>query len=74
MGDFDRGGPAADPLKAARLRLGGTETAAMRRFQDAVTRHGAAPTGAPLTRMFASWEAGERAVTVPAYRRVFVDI
>ena len=27
-----------------------------------------------LTRMFASWEAGQRAVTVPAYRLAVVDI
>jgi hypothetical protein len=47
----------------------------MRRFQDAVTRHGAtAPSGTTLKRMFAHWEAGERVVTVPAYRLAFVDI
>ena len=65
-GDYDGGGPAADPLKVARLRLGWSQAAAMRRFQDAVTRHGAsAPTGASLKRMFAYWEAGERAVRHP---------
>lgn len=74
-GDYDSGGPAAEPLKVARLRLGWSQAAAMRRFQDAVTRHGAtAPTGASLKRMFAYWEAGERAVTVPSYRLAFVDI
>ena len=74
-GDYDGGGPATEPLKVARLRLGWSQAAAMRRFQDAVTRQGAsAPTGASLKRMFAYWEAGERAVTVPAYRLAFVDI
>ena len=74
-GDYDSGGSVAEPLKVARLRLGWTQAAAMRRFQDAVTRHGAtAPTGASLKRMFAYWEAGERAVTVPSYRLAFVDI
>ena len=74
-GDYDGGGPATEPLKVARLRLGWSQAAAMRRFQDAVTRHGAfAPTGASLKRMFAYWQAGERAVTVPAYRLAFVDI
>lgn len=63
------------PLKLARTRLGWSQAAAMRRFQDAVTRAGdAAPTGASLKRMFAYWETGERAVTVPAYRKAFVEI
>ena len=74
-GDYDGGALSAEPLKAARARLGWSQAAAMRRFQDAVTRHGAAaPSGASLKRMFAYWEAGERAVTVPAYRLAFVDI
>ena len=75
-GDYDDGGPpAAAPLRVTRLRLGWSQAAAMRRFQDAVSRHGAcAPSGASLKRMFAYWEAGERAVTVPAYRLAFVDI
>lgn len=47
----------------------------MRRFQAAVSRAGeVAPEGASLKRMFAYWEAGERAVTVPAYQRAFVEI
>ena len=47
----------------------------MRRFQEAATRLGATPpTGASLKRMFAYWEAGERAVTVAAYQRAFVEI
>lgn len=51
-GDYDSGGAAAEPLKVAHLRLGWTQAAAMRRFQDAVTRHGAAaPSGASLKRM-----------------------
>ncbi|MEP7191540.1 MAG: hypothetical protein ABI903_01595 [Actinomycetota bacterium] len=74
-GDYDDDAPAAEPLKVARLRLGWSQASAMRRFQDAVTRHGAtAPSGASLKRMFAYWEAGDRAVTVPAYRDAFVDI
>ncbi|EWT05364.1 hypothetical protein N864_05060 [Intrasporangium chromatireducens Q5-1] len=47
----------------------------MRRFQAALARAGeTAPEGASLKRMFAYWEAGERAVTVPAYQRAFVEI
>ena len=58
-GDYGSGRAAAEPLKLARLRLGWTQAAATRRFQDAVTRHGAtAPTGVSLKRMFAYWEAG----------------
>ena len=63
------------PLKLARLRLGLSQAGAMRRFEGAVARAGgAAPSGASLKRMFAYWETGERAVTVPAYRRAFVEI
>jgi len=63
------------PLKLARTRLGWSQAAAMRRFQAAVGRTGdTAPEGASLKRMFAYWETGERAVTVPAYRRAFVEI
>ena len=47
----------------------------MRRFQVVAERQGAAPpSGASLKRMFAYWEAGERAVTVTAYQRAFVEI
>lgn len=63
------------PLRLARLRLGWSQAGAMRRFEDAVARAGdTAPSGASLKRMFAYWETGERAVTVPAYRRAFVEI
>ncbi len=72
-GDADQ--PVESPLRSARTRLGWSQASAMRRFESAVARAGdAAPTGASLKRMFAYWETGERAVTVPAYRRAFVEI
>lgn len=47
----------------------------MRRFHSAATALGAKPPEGPsLKRMFAYWEAGERDVTVPAYRDAFCAI
>ena len=47
----------------------------MRRFEVAVLEQGEqSPTGASLKRMFAYWESGQRAVSVPVYRRAFVAI
>lgn len=47
----------------------------MRRFQAAAQRGGVVPPSGPsLKRMFAYWERGERAVTVPAYQRAFLEI
>ncbi|MEU4194884.1 hypothetical protein AB0E69_23500 [Kribbella sp. NPDC026611] len=47
----------------------------MRRFEAAVLDQGEqSPTGASLKRMFAYWESGQRAVSVPVYRRAFVAI
>lgn len=66
---------ARTPLREARIRLGWSQAAAMRRF--AVTAEGlgaAPPVGASLKRMFAYWEAGERAVSVPEYQRAFMAI
>lgn len=72
-GDADQ--PLESPLRSARTRRGWSQATAMRRFEGAVARAGdAAPTGASLKRMFAYWETGERAVTVAAYRRAFVEI
>ena len=67
--------PEASPLRAHRLRAGWSQAAAMRRFQAAVARAGGvAPEGPSLKRMFAYWESGERAVTVPAYQRAFIEL
>jgi tetratricopeptide (TPR) repeat protein len=47
----------------------------MRRFQAAAERLGTTPpAGTSLKRMFAYWETGERAVTVAAYQRAFLEI
>jgi hypothetical protein len=47
----------------------------MRRFEAAVLEQGEqSPTGTSLKRMFAYWESGQRAVSVPVYRRAFVAI
>ena len=47
----------------------------MNRFAAAVNRlGGTVPEGESLKRMFAYWEAGTRAVTLPAYRRAFREI
>jgi hypothetical protein len=44
----------------------------MRRFEAAVQELGQqSPVGASLKRMFAYWERGQRAVTVPEYQRAF---
>ncbi|MEJ1105454.1 MULTISPECIES: hypothetical protein [unclassified Kribbella] len=60
-------------LQHARHQRGWTQAAAMRRFEAVVREQGEqCPTGASLKRMFAYWESGERAVTVPAYQRAFV--
>ncbi|MFC7597595.1 hypothetical protein ACFQU3_19940 [Terrabacter sp. GCM10028922] len=65
----------ASPLRACRLRKGWSQAAAMRRFQAEVVRNGGvAPEGASLKRMFAYWESGARAVTVPAYQQAFVNL
>lgn len=63
------------PLRAAREQMGWSQAAAMRRFQEAATKLGAAPpSGASLKRMFNYWEKGARAVTVAAYRDAFCAI
>ncbi|MFD3399847.1 hypothetical protein ACFWUU_04170 [Kribbella sp. NPDC058693] len=63
------------PLQRARRQRGWTQAAAMRRFEAAVLEQGEqSPTGASLKRMFAYWESGQRAVSVPVYRRAFVAI
>ena len=63
------------PLVRARRRRGWTQAAAMRRFEAAVLEQGEqSPSGASLKRMFAYWESGQRAVSVPVYRRAFVAI
>lgn len=47
----------------------------MSRFSAAVNRiGGTVPEGESLKRMFAYWEAGKRAVTLPAYQRAFREI
>jgi tetratricopeptide (TPR) repeat protein len=47
----------------------------MRRFEAAVQALGQeSPSGASLKRMFAYWERGQRAVTVPVYQRAFEAI
>lgn len=67
--------PDPTPLRTARKRRGWSQAAAMRRFQAAVERNGdTCPEGASLKRMISYWESGERAVTVPAYQRAFVEI
>ena len=74
QGDFqaDR---QESPLRAARRRSGWNQAAAMNRFAAAVNRlGGTVPEGESLKRMFAYWEAGTRAVTLPAYRRAFREI
>ncbi len=74
QGDFqvDR---QESPLRAARRRSGWNQAAAMNRFAAAVNRlGGTVPEGESLKRMFAYWEAGTRAVTIPAYRRAFREI
>lgn len=66
---------AQSPLRVHRLRMGWSQAAAMRRFEAALDRAGEnAPEGASLKRMFAYWESGKRAVTVPAYQRALVEI
>lgn len=63
------------PLVRARRQRGWTQAAAMRRFEAAVLEQGEqSPSGASLKRMFAYWESGQRAVSVPVYRRAFVAI
>lgn len=75
MTEGDASEPIESPLRGVRVQLGWSQATAMRRFESAVARAGdVAPTGASLKRMFAYWETGERAVTVPAYRRAFVEI
>lgn len=63
------------PLRAARLRMGWSQSAAMRRFHSTAAQLGAQPPAWPsLKRMNAYWEAGEREVGVPAYRDAFCAI
>lgn len=55
--------------------MGWTQAAAVRRFELAVVALGERPPGtASLKRMFAYWESGERAVTVPVYQEAFAAI
>lgn len=73
-GDF-HGARQESPLRAARRRCGWNQAAAMSRFAAAVNRiGGSVPEGESLKRMFAYWEAGKRAVTLPAYQRAFREI
>ena len=62
-------------MRAARRRCGWNQAAAMSRFSAAVGRiGGTVPEGESLKRMFAYWEAGKRAVTLPTYQRAFREI
>ena len=63
------------PLRRARERVGWTQGQARRRFAQAVRDHGGQPpSDESLKRMFAYWENGSRAVTLPLYRRAFERI
>lgn len=60
------------PLARARWENGWSQVTAMRRFEAAVQALGQqSPSGASLKRMFAYWERGQRAVTVPVYQQAF---